>query len=411
MLRYSEPSVKAALGRILQQVMRIYSLRSENIRAILGILGFSQTFRSRRLVGPYDSGSRITWQVGEESSIDDFTTITNYEEDLRRIVNTKRFKPLEDFFEEYTGKLLEDLGCRQPMKHPPLGNGFADFLATTPSGQEFYVESTVVHPEQFSRLRPTEEDVCRKLDEMCRVPYVYWFNAWASGELYEYLAKKNLWPIKTWIEGLADECPKPQSANFSFPSGIPPRDAETPSEVWEVEINATPRSKSKRGIPDQLLAGFGRSGGVDSVSPLIRATRAKMRQHKNVRKPLVLAINDVADFPGDRIDISLALFGWEQSAETGVSCITPLQEGSRRRSIWGKQENSTISGILLFQGLRPGTEHNANICLYENPWARHPIPHWLKETFPHAYVAEKHGGQYLYWPPDERLSTILQTPE
>ena len=48
-----------------------------------------------------------------------------------------------------------------------------------------------------------------------------------------------------------------------------------------------------------------------------------MRQHKNVQKPLVLAMNDAADFQVDRIDISLALFGREQAAETGVSCITP----------------------------------------------------------------------------------------
>ena len=158
-----------------------------------------------------------------------------------------------------------------------------------------------------------------------------------------------------------------------------------------------------------MLAGFGRSGGIDSVSPLVRAARAKMRQHKNVKKPLVLAMNDVADFPSDRIDISVALFGWEQSAETGVSCITPSREDLRRRSTWGGRENSTISGVLLFHGLWPGSERNANMCLYGNPWARHPISHWLKETFPHAYVVEEQGIQYLCWPPGERLSSILYT--
>ena len=323
---------------------------------------------------------------------------------------TKRLKASEDFFEDYTGKLLGDLGC-QPKEHPPVGSGFADFLATTPRGEEFYVESTVVHPEQFSNPRPTEEDVCEKLDEICQVPYLYWFWARASGELYQYLAKDKLLPVKLWMEGLSIEGLRPQTASFSFPSGTPPRDSRAPSEFWEIKITAYPRSEAKQGIPDRLLAGFGRGGGIDSVSPLIRAARAKVRQHKNVEKPLVLAMNDVADFPSGRIDISVALFGWEQSAETGVSRITSPQEDLRRRSLWGRRENSTISGILLFHGLWPGRERDANVCLYENPWARRPIPHWVKETFPHAYVVDKQGIHYLFWPPDERLSSILDVPE
>ena len=71
---------------------------------------------------------------------------------------------------------------------------------------------------------------------MCQVPYVYWFHAEASGELYQSLPTSKLQPIKSWIEGLPTECPKRQSARFSFPSGNPPRNAETPSEFWEVEI-------------------------------------------------------------------------------------------------------------------------------------------------------------------------------
>ena len=135
------------------------------------------------------------------------SVIKNHEDHLSGIMMTKRLKALEDFFEEYTGKLLEDLGC-QPKRHPPTGNGFADFLATTPSGEEFYVDSTVVHPEQFSKLRHTEEDVCSKLEEICQVPYLYSFLARASGELYECLAKDRLLPIKEWIEGLPTEDPK-----------------------------------------------------------------------------------------------------------------------------------------------------------------------------------------------------------
>ena len=156
-----------------------------------------------------------------------------------------------------------------------------------------------------------------------------------------------------------------------------------------------------------LLAGFGRSGGIDAVTPFINKGREKVKQHKYVEKPVVLAINDLADFHLDRIDMSVALFGCEQNAETGVSRITPLSEDLRHRSLWGNGENSTISGILLFQRLLPGSMSHANVCLYENPLSRHPVPHWLKKTFPHAYVEEKQGIQYLYWPPEQCLSSVL----
>ena len=310
------------------------------------------------------------------------------------------------FFEEFVGALFDELGC-DIESQPPVNGRVSDFLATTPDGESFYVEATVLKPRQFSEHRATEEDVCKKLDQTCRVPYLYWFWASASGELYQHLSKKDLGPVKKWIEGLGTEDLRPQTAHFKFPSGTPPHEADTTSRFWEIEIDAVPRSEAKRGIPRRLLAGFGRSGGIDAVSPLINKAREKVKQHKYVEKPVVLAINDMADFPLDRIDMSVALFGWEQNAETGVSRITPLSEDRRRRSLWGKGENSTISGILLFQRLLPGSMSHANVCLYENPLSRHPVPQWLRKTLPHAYVEEKQGIQYLYWPPEQRLSSVL----
>ena len=178
------------------------------------------------------------------------------------------------FFEEFVGALFDELGCDMEI-HPPVNGRLSDYLVTTPDGESFYIEATVLKPKQFSEPRPTEEDVCRKLDEICQVPDLYWFWASASGELYQYLAKEQLYPIKRWMEGLSTEDLRSQSANFRFASGTPPRDANAPSEVWEIEIDAVPRSEAKRGIPDLLLAGFGRGGGIDSVSPLITKAREK----------------------------------------------------------------------------------------------------------------------------------------
>ena len=276
--------------------------------------------------------------------------------------------------------------------------------------ESFYIEATAVTPEQFSKPRPTEDDVCRKLDRICHVPHLYSFWATASGELYQNLATRKLDPIKRWMEGLSTEDVTPQSGRFSFPSGTPPVDAEAPSKEWRVEIHATPRPVAKRGIPDRLLTRFGRSGGVDSASPLVRAARAKVWQHKDVSKPLLLAMNDLADFPSDSIDISIALFGWVQASETGTRRITPPPGYDRTRSIWGTQENRTISAILLFHGLLPHTIPYAEVCLYENPSPRYRISPWLRERFPHAVIEEIERIKFLRWPMDQRLSSVPDIP-
>ncbi len=313
---------------------------------------------------------------------------------------------LDGFFQDYVGKFFERLGCK-PDEQPPVGRGLADFLVTTPRGDRFYVEATVVNPDQFSRPRPTEDDVCQKLNTICANHLQHWFTAEATGELYQNLPTAALLPIKDWVEILSTENRGDSIRRFTFPSGRAPRDAVEPSEEWVIEIHARPRSEGHRGVPSPLLNGFGRGGGVDSVSPLVRAARAKVKQHKDIAEPLLLAMNDVADFPSDRVDVSVALFGWEQSASNGVSRITPPPGYPRFRSLWGGRENSTISAILLFQRLLPTTIPYSKMCLYPNPWARYQTPDWLKEILPHATVSTEGGIQYLSWPSDERLSSVL----
>ena len=329
-------------------------------------------------------------------------------ESVLRLENVNQCTP-EDFFEDYIGKLFAHSQFKL-INQPIIPEGRSDYLATTPDGQQFYLEATILRPKQFSRRRPAEDDVCRRLDKMCRVPYLYWFTATASGELYRHLAKSELHQIRRWMETLGTEVLKQRKMRFEFESGRPPLNEANPADVWAIEVVARPRSIAKRGIPDTLLAGFGRSGALDSVSPLIEKARGKTKQHRGVKLPVVLAINDLADFPVDQIDISVALFGWEQNAESGVSRITPPKGYMGQRSVWGRRENSTISGILFFQRLGQGRAEDAQVCLYENPWARFPIPQYLKELFPLAHVVEDEGTQFLCWPIDKNLKSIVNIP-
>ena len=313
---------------------------------------------------------------------------------------------LNDYFERFTGKLLRELGCQIIEEQPSVGKKRSDFLAATPSGAEFYVEATVVKHKSLSES-PTEIDVCQKLNDMCNFTGFYWFTAHATGELSQEISKKKLRPIKKWIEELSTKEPKSCRNKFVYSKGILLEKSVNPADEWILDIYADPRSENKREILDHpILAGIARSGAVDPAPPLVRAAKAKRKQHKSVKKPLVLAMNDLGDIPSAPIDVALALFGWEQDVGEGVFGITPPSEKLRRASIWGRRENTTISAILLFHELTPDREAHARLCLYENPWARYPIPIWLKETLPHARIEEKSNTQLLHIPSEQRLSSV-----
>ena len=165
-----------------------------------------------------------------------------------------------------------------------------------------------------------------------------------------------------------------------------------------------------RGVESPMFAGFGKGGPVDSVVPLVRAIKAKALQHKAVNEPLLVAINDKSIFPAHDIDVALALFGWEQDVGDGVCRVTPPTGRPRCRSAWGGRENTKVSAVLLFTGLTPNSLPYQEVCLYTNPWARYPIPCWLKRTFPHAKIQEKSGELFLHRPSDRHLNSVRGLP-
>ncbi len=325
------------------------------------------------------------------------------------------------FFEQFMGSLLGELGC-QIQEQPFIDNKKkADFLATTPDGDRFYVEATEVKSSQYLPT-PLENDVTKKLNEMCHNSGIYWYIQFVeSGELRQQLAKKDLLPIKEWVEGLSTEEPKIYRQTFACLDravegvntrcrpfsyrGDFPRDKE-----WVIDIKACPRSEPKRGVEFTMFLGFGKGGAVDSVGPLVRAIRGKARQHKAVEEPLLLAINDKSIFPANDIAVMLALFGWEQDVAKGVCRITPPPGKEKRKSAWGGRENTRISAVLLFTELTQHSLPYQEVCLYENPWALYPIPRWLKRIFPYARIEEKSGNFFLHRPSERHLNSVRGLP-
>ena len=310
----------------------------------------------------------------------------------------------------------------QIQEEPPVGeNNKADFLATTPDGDRFYVEATEVTSGQYLET-PAENDVIAKLNEMCHNSGIFWYSLFVnSGELRQHLAKKDLLPIKEWVEGLRTEDPTKCRQTFACldraAQGVNvrcrplsygddfPREGE-----WVIDIGVWPRSEHMRGVESAMFAGFGKGGGIDSVEPLVRAIKAKALQHKAVNEPLLVAINDKSIFPAHDIDVALALFGWEQDVADGVCRITPPIGMQKRRSAWGGGKNTKISAVILFTGLTPNSLPYQEVCLYTNPWACYPIPCWLKQTFPFAKIEEKSGDLFLHRPSERHLNSVRGLP-
>ena len=326
-----------------------------------------------------------------------------------------------EFFQQFVGRLLDELEC-QTQEEPPVGeNNKADFLATTPDGDRFYVEATEVTSSQYLET-PSESDVIKKLNDMCHNSGIFWYSLFVrSGELRQQLAKKDLLPIKEWVEGLGTEEPTECRKIFACldraAQGVKARcrplsywDDFSREGEWVIDIGATPRSEHMRGVGSTMFPEFGKGGPVDSVGPLVRAIRAKRRQHKAVEEPLLVAINDKSIFPAADIDVALALFGWEQHVAEGICRITPPFGMGKRQSVWGGRENTKISAVLLFPGLTQNSLPYQEVCLYSNPWALRPIPCWLKQTFPCAKIEENSGELFLHRPSERHLNPVRGLP-
>jgi hypothetical protein len=154
------------------------------------------------------------------------------------------------------------------------------------------------------------------------------------------------------------------------------------------------------------LTGISRAGFINSAKPVRDALEAKWKTYKDVRAPFIVAVNALDRAGVDRIDVLLALFGWEGSTdEADLSRIAPPHGMQREGWLWDARKNTGVSGVLLFNELQPHTMASAPVCLYENPWASHPAPGTLR-CLPHALVE----GEFIRWHQGETLAAILGLP-
>ena len=302
------------------------------------------------------------------------------------------------FFELLIYGLLSQLDY-SVRPDPDTSFGTPDFLATTPFGESFYCEATVVEPEDV-KYSPRDKTVMNALYGL-KSPK-YWLQASDYGELRSNppLAKI-VRQFQQWIdrisqediEGVMELSDDDPSCSFSH-------------DGWTIELTAIPRSLDSRGQSGTPLAiGMARSFG-DAVPKLIDAARKKAATYRRIDKPLVVAVNDLGH-NDPKLDVSRALFGYERETNDPDRVQVVPRHGRKAGNwLWDDWKNKSISAILLFNGLQPHTIASASVCLYENPWARYPsAPSLLR--LPYATLE----GDHLRWYPGKALHSILGLPQ
>jgi hypothetical protein len=147
------------------------------------------------------------------------------------------------------------------------------------------------------------------------------------------------------------------------------------ADGWEILLRAIPKSASNRGRAGIRPLGFQFSGAqyVDSWTPLRDAIRQKAGRYGALDVPYVIALNLIAEWPPDEIDIGQALFGEETfTFRTGGGEPT---FGRKADGAWigpTGPRNTRNSAVLLVHGLRPWTLASVTATLYHHPWAQRP---------------------------------------
>ncbi len=307
------------------------------------------------------------------------------------------------FFELFLFQLLTRLGYTVTV-NPRMPSGQTpDFVANPQSGECFCLEATVSQPETFQDS-PSEKQVLDELNRL-RCPD-YSLAVRTEGTLNRTPPLKKIRDcFQAWIDSL----------NYWDVQALWANNQTLPTRsytygAWTLKVEAIPRSPDKRGRAGARPVGLGpdRGGVVDSAKPIWNAIHKKLISYraKDFGTPFIVAVNAL-DLTGvDRIDMLLALFGWE--ADTGDSDLAQIipPHGLRRDNwIWEANKNTGVSAVLLFNTLQPHTMASAPVCLYENPWASHPAPDTLRRL-PHAVVE----GEFIRWRQGETLGTILGLP-
>ncbi len=144
----------------------------------------------------------------------------------------------------------------------------------------------------------------------------------------------------------------------------------------------------------------------DSTHAIRRSLNAKAKRYGKLDKPFVIALNAIADWPQDEHERRQSLFGTRRDyveAFTGQLQTKVLDDG-----FWGSAVHpkwTRVSAVILGRVFETNLPW-ARLCLYHNPWARHPLP---PDAWP-LPIAIMRDGRVVYENSDSKLADVLRLP-
>ncbi|MBI2852152.1 MAG: hypothetical protein HYX84_03490 [Chloroflexi bacterium] len=348
----------------------------------------------------FDALNRLSWNNAAviRATLEDWFCV--YPETNKRDLSS-RFRSQRDsnhqgaFFELVLFKLLTELGYQIKLNHP-TPSGTPDFLARTSSGEQFFLDATIAQPKTF-RDSPSEKVVFEALNKLDCSDFSLCIRT--RGVLKNIPPKNKIQQIQDWVYSLDYE-----RIRTDLTTGLHLPEYRFEHGGWTLIIEALPRSPDKRGTKPHRPIGIGpmRVDFVDSVKPIVEAVRAKAHKYRGLGDPFVVAVNALDLAGAERIDVLLALFGYEASTEDPNISRVRSPQGINRDHVWHTKKNTGVSAVLLFNELQHANLTSATFCMYENPWASYPVPVSLRRL-PHSLV----DGDFIKWYRGQALGAVL----
>lgn len=281
------------------------------------------------------------------------------------------------FFELYLHALFQRLGYSVRV-HPRAGSRDKrpDFLVTGDGGRGLLVEAASI--SELSDTARAEESRLKALyDALNRISCPdYFLNVEHYGQLSSPVPGDQLRrSIRQFLSGLDYEAVRTQARDgsqtlpkFCFPHGH-----------FRLEIGVIPVSPEHRGDPGHRPLGVhgpGEGAWVDHRTPIRDKIRQKAHHYGELRRPLMLAINDAGGH-ADSTDVMEALFGTERWMFSPLT--RPPNRPIVRRAPDGAwngptgHHNRRVSAVFLVSALLPWTVATVVPVIYCNPWARYPV--------------------------------------
>ncbi|MBO8214190.1 hypothetical protein [Acinetobacter nosocomialis] len=304
---------------------------------------------------------------------------------LQRIRGSNEVNFHSACFELFVNALLVNQGYKL-LPHPVLEHSakHPDFLVTSPSGEEFYLELVTGVENTHSSHLNSILDVFEKNSHPNFLISIKHNNGEMTNSPKTSELKKFIF---SWLDSL-----NPDDVLSEIKEGIQNNTGsmfDGPSKIWthegfEIKMTAIPVSLEKRGKTTRLY-GIGFSGVVCLKNDeIIRSSlKVKSGRYGDLDKPFIIATAlrpSHFSFGLDEDDKKQALFGsyqWIFNSEANTSEIIFSGQG-----LWiynNQPTNTRVSGVWFFNNIDCYSLKQLESDLFINPWSQMSLDQVLNE--------------------------------